>query len=177
MTLSLTGLALFVGAALAGVNLLTEEPIAAAKQKALNEALAKVLPPFDNDISSAKTEGPDNTSIYPASLNGMPAGAAVETWSDNGFSGHISILVGFDNNGTITGYQVLQHAETPGLGAKMDTWFNIDGSTHNVLGTDKDLKVKADGGNIDAITGATITSRAFLEAVNRARKAFNTLEQ
>ena len=78
-------------------------------------------------------------------------------------------MAGFDADGRLTGYRVLSHAETPGLGAKMDTWFQTD----KVIGTDTDIAVRADGGDIDAITGATITSRAFTDAINRARHAFN----
>ena len=85
--------------------------------------------------------------------------------------GRITILAGFDNAGTLTGYRVLQHQETPGLGAQMDTWFMPDAGHGMVVGSNAPLAVKADGGEIDAITGATITSRAFMEAINKARTA------
>ncbi len=68
----------------------------------------------------------------------------------------------------MTGYKVLSHTETPGLGERMCTWFSEAGTTHDIRGKNAPFGVRADGGDIDAITGATISSRAFLEAVNRA---------
>lgn len=112
-----------------------------------------------------------NLPVYPATMNSHPVGWAVETYSNNGFSGRFDLIVAFDSTGVITGYRVMQHAETPGLGAKMGQWFCQLGTSHNVVGTAHPVAVKADGGDIDAITGATITSRAFAEAVNAARNA------
>ncbi len=173
MVLSLTGLTLVVGGALAGVNLLTAEPIREASRKARVDAMAAILPSFDNDISAAATDAGNGLVIYPALLGDQPVGAAVETFSDNGFSGRFTVLVGFDSQGAVSGYRVLEHSETPGLGAKMGEWFMAEGTGHDVVGSAGPLSVKADGGEIDAITGATITSRAFLEALNKARDAYN----
>lgn len=170
MLLSLTGAAMVAGATLGAVNMATEEPIADARRNARTEAMEAILPPFDNDITATAVEN-DGITVFTAEKDGRPAGMAVETYSDAGFGGRIRILAGFDCNGVLTGYRVLEHAETPGLGAKMDTWFMAEGTGHNVIGTEGPVKVKADGGDIDAITGATITSRAFAEAINRARNA------
>ena len=169
MMLSLGGITILAGAILAGVNLLTEEPIAQAKAETLRSALQEVLPPFDNDISPDTL--PSGLVRYDATLAGFASGTAVESFSDNGFGGRISVLFGFDRNGCVTGYRMLSHAETPGLGAKADTWFSAPGSTHNIICSSAPQRVRADGGDIDAITGATITSRAFLEALNSARTA------
>ena len=155
MILSLTTLTLLVGAALGVVNYFTTEPIAKANEAARHEAIAAILPPFDH--LEAQTSG--ELTVYPAFDGPDLAGLAVETYSDAGFGGRIVLMA----------YRVLSHAETPGLGAKMDTWFQTD----KVIGTDTDIAVRADGGDIDAITGATITSRAFTDAINRARHAFN----
>ena len=165
MILSLTTLTLLVGAALGGVNYFTTEPIAKANEAARHEAIAAILPPFDRLESQTGGE----LTVYPAFDGPDLAGLAVETYSDTGFGGRIVLMAGFDADGRLTGYRVLSHAETPGLGAKMDTWFQTD----KVIGTDKEIAVRADGGDIDAITGATITSRAFTDAINRARHAFN----
>lgn len=173
MVLSLGGLTLFVGAVLAGVNIITAKPIEEAARKARIDAMAAVLPPFNNDIAAGAVPCDGGLTLYPALLDGRAVGAAVETFSDNGFSGRFTLIAGFDANGTLTGYKVLEHSETPGLGARMAEWFCAEGTAHNVLGTAKSLAVSADGGEIDAITGATITSRAFLEAINKAREAFN----
>lgn len=173
MVLSLSGLTIFVGAMLGGVNLLTAKPIEEASRKARIDAMAAILPLFNNDIYADAISDDKGIILYPASLDGKDVGAAVETFSNNGFAGRFSLIVGFDVNGIITGYKVLEHSETPGLGARMVEWFCTEGSTHYIPGTCHPLAVSADGGDIDAITGATITSRAFLEAVNIARTAFN----
>ena len=99
-------------------------------------------------------------------------GAAVESTS-SGFGGDLKILVGFDPEGNILGYTLLEHAETPGLGAKADKWFQ-KGEKGDIIGKspEKPLVVTKDGGEVDAITASTITSRAFLKAVNNAYAAF-----
>lgn len=171
MVLSLTVLTVMVGAALAWVNNLTAEPIAQAKAQALADALSQVLPPFDNNPAETATRA-DGLKLYSATMSGEAAGFAVESYSDDGFGGRFEIVVGFDAKDAVYGYRILSHAETPGLGAKMDTWFAT--MPHDIKGTSIPLAVKADGGEIDAITGATISSRAFLGAVNRARKALET---
>lgn len=174
MVISLTSLTLIVGLALAAVKILTDEPIAKAQEQALNNALQEVLPTFDNIEAS---QLPDGQTIYTATSNEELSGIAVETYTDEGFGGRISILVGFDKNNTLHGYRVLSHSETPGLGANMDSWFMAEETTHNVVGSTGELHVKADGGDIDAMTGATITSRAFLGAVNRARTVAQNSKQ
>lgn len=171
MLISLTVLTMLAGTALAAVNILTADRIAGEKDRARQEALAAVLPTFDNNPADETTTTAGGLTLYPATLGGEAAGIAVESFSDNGFSGHITILVGFDTEGTLTGYRVLEHAETPGLGARMGEWFHTPG--HDIRGSRGELAVRADGGDVDAITGATITSRAFLEAVNKARNAIN----
>ena len=92
-----------------------------------------------------------------------------------GFGGDVKVLVGFDAEGTVLGYTILQSAETPGLGAKADKWFQKDGKG-SIIGRKMDnanpLKVKNDDGDVDAITASTITSRAFLKAVNQAYVAY-----
>ena len=83
------------------------------------------------------------------------------------------MLVGFDPQGNILGYTILAHAETPGLGAKADKWFQ-KGEKGDIIGKNpsEELIVSKDGGKVDAITASTITSRAFLLAVNNAYKAY-----
>ena len=174
MVLSLTVLTAIAGAALGAVNLVTAEPIADAAKRARLEAMEAVLPAFDNDIVASAVKCDDGSTVYPASFEGRSCGAAVESFSDNGFSGRIAVLVGFDADGAVSGYRILSHSETPGLGAKAVDWFEI--APHDIRGRSGDLAVGKDGGDIDAITGATITSRAFLEAVNRARAHYMTFK-
>lgn len=84
-------------------------------------------------------------------------------------------MYGFDKDGNVTGYQVISHAETPGLGAKMGDWFHSPEGHRSVIGLNPattNMTVSKDGGDIDAITAATITSRAFLDALRRASSAY-----
>ena len=143
MAFSLTIIAMVAAAALAGVYILTLENINAQK-KAKQEA-AKL-----------------------AVLNGQE-GYAVETAVD-GFGGQFRVMVGFDKEGNILGYEILEHQETPGLGSHMEHWFkNADKPGQNIIGRKAGaLQVSKDGGDVDAITAATISSRAFLKAVNQA---------
>ena len=108
-------------------------------------------------------------------MDGQVVGAAVESFTNKGFSGEIRVIVGFDTEGKIKDYSVLQHSETPGLGSKMQEWFRTDRNKQNVIGREvgSGLKVSKDGGDVDAITAATISSRAFLDAINRAYAAFS----
>ena len=179
MLLSLTGICLIAGAILAGVNAFTAGPIAVAKAAALEEAIKAVAPEFDNkpteEAYMAVTADGDSLKIYPAKKGDETVGGAVESNTLKGFGGEIKVIVGFDMKGTILNYCVLEHAETPGLGAKMQEWFRMDKGQQSILGRAvpaDGLKVAKDGGDVDAITAATISSRAFLNAVNRAYSAF-----
>lgn len=174
MILSLTGLTVAIGAALAAVNEATADAIKETARRTRIEAMEAILPPFDNDIIATEVQS-DGLPLYQATLGSEPVGIAIETYSDNGFSGRIAIITGFDNDGKLTGYRVLEHQETPGLGARMGEWFAT--APHSVIGSSATLSVKNDGGDIDAITGATITSRAFLDAVNHARQAFQSYKK
>lgn len=184
MVTVLGGICLVAAALLAWVHEATAGPVEAARQRAKVEAVAEVLPPFDNDpVAEAVTvyvDGDaDALSLYPATLGGSPSGAAVSSWSMEGFSGRIDIIFGFDIAGNVTGYRVLSHSETPGLGAKMTEWFT-SGNPGDIIGTHPSgdpPKVRKDGGTVDGITAATITSRAFLDALTRAAAAFDKYNQ
>lgn len=180
MVLVLTGVAVITGCILAYVNHVTEGPIALQKEKTLADGIKAVM--GGGDLSVAKTDTvKQNDSkgkemkfiIYQtqdAQKNDL--GAAVES-TTSGFGGDLKILVGFDAQGNILGYTLLEHAETPGLGAKADKWFQ-KGEKGDIIGKNpaEELTVSKDGGKVDAITASTITSRAFLLAVNNAYKAF-----
>ena len=176
MVLSLTGFSVLAGGLLGWVNAATADPIAQANAKALSDAIAVVVPGFDNNpAEEAETVEVDGTAykIYPATKGGEPIGAAVEA-SANGFGGALTVLVGFDTEGNIIDYSLLSHAETPGLGSKAADWFK-KGAKGDIIGKnpgEKPLSVSKDGGEIDAITASTITSRAFLQAVNSAYAAY-----
>lgn len=176
MWLVLTGVTVVSVALLALVNQWTQGPIAQAEAKALSDAVRAVVPGFDNDPIAAKriqqVNGQDY-AIYPATKGGVAIGAAVET-SAMGFGGALRVLVGFDVEGNILGYSLLSHAETPGLGSKADVWFQ-KGGKGDIIGMNPGqtpLVVNKDGGQVDAITASTITTRAFLSAVNAAYAAY-----
>ena len=174
MLLSLTVIAVVAAGVLAFIHKITEEPIANA-QKAKKEAAVKaVLPPFDK-IEEVNLGGETYTMAFNA--EGEAVGVALEAASEKGFGGHLGLMVGFTPDGAISGYQILETSETPGLGAKADKWFQKEGKG-NVIGKNAadGLKVKKDGGDVDAISGSTITSRAFCEAINNAYQTFQGIE-
>lgn len=164
MLLSLTIIALIAAGLLAWVKTITDEPIRLAEEKKQTEALSQVLPAFDK----IETEDDEDGVVYKAYQNNHWVGTAVEC-TGNGFSGDIVVMVGFDNKHQLIDYVVLKQTETPGLGTKMVTWFK---EKANLKGRKMDLnnplKVNKDGGDVQAITAATISSRAFLEVVNNA---------
>lgn len=176
MFLSLFTICLVVAALLAQANKMTAKPIAEAKAMKLVNAIREVVPPFDNDPVAEAYKMPDgqgdSLTVYPAKKGDEIVGFAVNSSSNNGFGGNIQIMVGFDTENKIVNYSVLQHSETPGLGSKMTQWFkDTTKPNQSIIGRDLStgqLNVSKDGGNVDAITASTITSRAFLEAVNKA---------
>ncbi len=181
MLLVLTGVTVLAVALLAYFNQLTKEPIAKANMQILNEALMNVVPEFDNNPVEESdtifnTQGDTKVVdfiIYPVKKEGKWIGSAVQSVS-LGFGGEMKVLVGFDENGKIYNYYLLSHTETPGLGSKADIWFK-EGEPGNIIGKspgDKPLAVDKDGGEVNSITASTITTRAFLNAVNAAYKAY-----
>ena len=183
MVIVLVGVALITGCILAYVNHATEGPIAEQKEKTLADGIKTVM--GGGELTVAKTDtvrqndekGKEMVFVIYGTEDAQKnyLGAAVES-TTGGFGGDLKVLVGFDPKGTILGYTILEHAETPGLGAKADKWFQKDGKG-NIIGKNPSeaLVVKKDGGQIDAITASTITSRAFLKAVNQAYKAYQAL--
>ncbi|RLD46524.1 MAG: FMN-binding domain-containing protein [Bacteroidetes bacterium] len=165
------------GLALGVVYTQTFDVIAAAKQRKLEAAIGNVVPEFDTlrTVKVMPATGKDSITFFEAYSNDQLVGTAVETYTDKGFSGRFKLMIGFDPNGIILNTAVLEHKETPGLGDKMD----IAKSDFSVQFKGKDpesfkLKVKKDGGDVDAITAATISSRAFCDATQRAYDALKS---
>ena len=179
MVLTLFLVTLIAATALGYVYDLTKDAIEIAKLKAQAEAITKVIPQYETLGESfkvaAETEG-DSLEIFPAYNGQELVGMAIKTYTKKGFSGFISIMAGIDKDGNFSGYEVLEHAETPGLGSKMGVWFNnADKPKQNIIGRNPNstkFLVTKDGGEIDAITASTITSRAFLDALVRAYNAY-----
>jgi electron transport complex protein RnfG len=113
----------------------------------------------------------DSIEIYPAYLKNQFVGAAVIGLTDKGFSGLVKIMIGFKPSGDIENVVVLEQKETPGLGTRMTEDKFLQQFKGVNMSTFK-LKVKKDGGDVDALTGATISSRAFCDATQTAYDAF-----
>lgn len=171
MFLSLTIISLVVGLILGGVYAITKEPIEQAEAAKQTNAIKAVAPEFDEigDAIDRNTKNGKDALIFPLLRDGKNVGYAVQV-IEMGFGGEVKIMFGFDTKANITGFNVLAHQETPGLGSKMQQWFS-EGGKGNVIGkspADTEMKVTKDGGEVDAITAATISSRCFCEAVNSA---------
>ena len=163
-----------VSAACVGlVNMITVDPIAKAKEAAEKAALAQVLPAFDATEMSEHEADELVIVAYKATKDGEVVGYAVKTATKNGFSGMVKMMVGFDTKGTILNVNVLEQNETPGLGAKMTEEGNpLLASVQGKDAAKVNFTVKKDGGDIDALTAATISSRAYADAVARAYAVF-----
>ncbi len=179
MVLVLTLVAVIMGGVLAYVNHLTEGPISEQKEKALANGIKTVMVCDELTVADpveVKQDVDGKELVYiiynVKDAQGKDLGAAVQS-ATMGFGGDLKVLVGFDPEGNILGYTLLEHAETPGLGAKADQWFQ-KGQKGDIIGKSpaEPLTVSKDGGQVDAITASTITSRAFLKAVNQAYTAY-----
>ena len=181
MVLALGGICLVCSALLGLVNNVTAEPIAAANLAKTNNAIKAVVPEFDNvpseDSWNVEVDG-KQYKVYPATYQGKVMGYAIEVLP-TGFGGTIDMLVGFDaETGKIYNTSVISHSETPGLGAKItetgEGSFRAQFDGMDPAATK--FMVRKDGGDIDAITASTITSRAFTSGVAEAYKVYLTIK-
>lgn len=176
MVLTLFIVTLVASAALGYLYELTKAPIAASKLAKQNNAIKQVVPEFDNEPGQESyTMDVDGGTLefFPAKKSGELVGTAVSTFTNKGFSGNFKIMVGFLPDGTIHNISVLEHKETPGLGDKMQknkSDWSVQFNGKNPANFQ--LKVTKDGGDVDAITASTISSRAFCDAVERAYNAY-----
>ena len=155
------------------VYMITKEPIAVAQQNATREALKLVLPPFDATVDEAIEVDELPVTVHTAPAADQVVGYAVETMTKNGFSGVVRLMVGFTPDGEVINIQVLEQSETPGLGTKMaDEGNPLLLSFQGKYPAQMNMSVKKDGGDVDALTAATISSRAYVDAVRRAYNAY-----
>jgi electron transport complex protein RnfG len=174
----LTVITLAAGIALGYVYEWTKEPIARAQMAKQLEAIEAVVKGYDNNPVLEKfkvrmPDGRDSLEFFPARLKGEMIGVAVKTKSSKGYSGDVWIMVGFNMQGDILNIVVMEHKETPGLGSKM-TEPSFLNQFFGRNPAEMKLKLKKDGGAVDGITGATVTSRAFAEAVQAAYDTFQS---
>jgi electron transport complex protein RnfG len=180
MVSTLVVVTLVAAGLLGSIYALTKEPIRLAELKKKNDAIEVVVPGFDNEPSQEVEKlfmDGDTLYFYTARKGEEILGTAVETFTNQGFSGEIKLMVGFDQDGTIIDIAVVKHGETPGLGDKMQK----DKSDFSVQFMGKNpaqfkLAVKKDRGDVDAITASTITSRAYCDAVQRAYNGYMKLK-
>lgn len=177
MTLTLFLVTAVAAVALGFVYKFTKEPIDNAKQEKLKAAINIVVPGADQgeveEFIVPCPDGGDDLVFYKISVGGEIIGTAVKSYSTKAFSGEIIIMVGFDANGVIIDNNVLEHHETPGLGDK--TAKSVSDWNSQFMGQDPasyKLNVTKDGGDVNAITAATISSRAYCDAVDRAYRAY-----
>ena len=168
MVIVLTLITVIAAACLGAMNNATAEPIAASKKAKQEAAIKAVLPEF----ASVEEDNVNNQKIFRAyNANGEIVGIAIET-AELGFGGDITTMVGFDANGVLVEYSLLQHTETPGLGSKLVDWFKVKSDIRGAGADKMPLRVSKDGGEFDAITAATISSRAFLNSINKAYETY-----
>lgn len=181
MTAVLFGITLVASAGVGFVNMITVEPIAAAKEAATLAALNEVLPAFDVTTTEELTIDDMPITVYTATAGGSVSGYAVQSMTKQGFGGVVRLMVGFTPEGEVVNVNVLEQTETPGLGTKMADEGNV--LLASVKGrkleskklVDGKLAVTKDGGDVDALTAATISSRAYVDAINRAWMAYKSV--
>ncbi len=167
----LTAIAAVAGGCLAFVYDMTKEPIAAIRLKVKTEALKAVLPmEFDNDIVNT-TVDVDGTVFNIAKKGDAIVGIALEVVAPDGYAGPITSVVGFSPDGKVTGIEVLNHTETPGL---YDLYVTEEWQSQaNGKDVNTDWRVIKDGGVFESKTGATVTPRAILASVGKGLKFFD----
>ena len=172
MVLCLSAVCLICAAVVGVAYAVTKEPIDDAARAKTTASIAAVLPEFSGtpEQGSVNVDGTDYTYYK------TDSGCAVIS-STSGFGGALKLMVGIAADGTVHNTTVLSHTETPGLGAKCTTDEHFISQFQGFDPKQKSLTVKKDGGDLDAITASTITSRAYALAVSNAVKVFNKLNE
>jgi H+/Na+-translocating ferredoxin:NAD+ oxidoreductase subunit G len=173
LAFALTLIAAIAGLILSLVEATTREPIAEQRRLETLKALSAVLPPLDNApdadtvslvVGTNKKGQPVERLFYRGRQGYELTGIAFKVVAPDGYSGNIEIMAGITPDGTVTGIEILSHAETPGLGAKIvEPGFKEQFKQKSLANAD--WRVRKDGGAFDQITGATISPRAIVKAV------------
>lgn len=173
MVAVLFAITLVASACVGYVNMITVGPIAEAEKAATVAALKAVLPAFDSTEATALTLDGLPVTVHTAKAGGEVVGYAVESVTKKGFGGEVRLMAGFRTDGTVNNVNVLKQTETPGLGTKMaDAGNPLFASFAGRNPGEMKLAVKKDGGDVDALTAATISSRAYVDAMARAYAAY-----
>jgi len=181
----LTLIAVGAGLILSLVESVTREPIAEQRRQETLKALRAVLPPIDNSpdadtvslvIGTDKKGRELSRTFYRGRQGEALSGVAFKVVATEGYGGNIEIMVGVDGQGTVSGIEILNHAETPGLGSRIaEGWFKEQFKGRGL--DNADWRVKKDGGQFDQITGATISPRAVVKAVKEGLEFFRDHRQ
>lgn len=176
MLISLSVTCLICSAALAGVYAVTKEPIAQTEKARQAASIAKVLPE-GGEISEARAceVGGFPSECWFSTVDGRTVATAVKS-TVSGFGGPLTLMVGILPDGSVYNTVVLSHNETPGLGAKCATDSKFIDQFKG-WSPDRKLAVRKDGGDVDAITASTITSRAYVKAIDNALHAIAALAE
>jgi len=148
----------------------TKEPIAEAKRLDKQKKLEQVMPAFANDPLELEEKLNDSVTLYIGTVEDGVSGYGLTSSVKTGYSGYFSIVFGIAPGDTIERVRILESFETPGLGSKAANPPFIDQFNGKPL--DFDFRVTKDGGGVDAITGATITSRAVCAALSQGIEAY-----
>ena len=176
MTITLFVITIIAGVSLGFINDITKGPKAKAKLERKVNALKQVLAEFNNNpveevLMLKSDKAKDSIEVYAGTMDNNPIGTAIIGSSEKGYSGLVKIMVGFNPDESIKNIVVLEQKETPGLGTKMKG----DKFLRQFRGkkpSEFNVMPKKDGGDVDALTGATITTRAFGEATQMAYEVF-----
>lgn len=173
--ISILAVAVISAGLLAVVYQITKEPIQQAQNKIIADGLIEVVKTeFDNNPFDEKIKvklGKNHFTLYPARKEGYITSIVMKSSSNKGFGGKMDVIVSFLLDGTVGDFKVINHKETPGLGSKV----NDESFRKNIQGkrpSSEGFKVRQDGGEIDAITGATISSRALIDAIQKAYQGY-----
>ena len=174
----LLAISLMCGSLLAITYAVTKDQIALVEQEKTKSAFVVVMPGFDNDPLAEKvvSSTEPGVALFPLRKGAELLGYAVATLTDKGYSGRIELMIGIKNDGSITRYQVTKANETPGLGTNIsspDFQKQFEGKNPETF----NLSVRKDGGQVDAISAATISSRAVCDAIARAYRVFSEVKQ
>ena len=167
------------------VHQTTKDRISANEEARLHAQLTEIIPTsrYNNDLlsdtlslTSDNLGSADPMTVFIARMDNRPVAAVFTVIAPDGYSGKIKLLVGINYDGTIAGVRAVTHKETPGLGDKIDItrsdWIlGFSQRSRNNPPAEK-WKVKKDGGEFDALTGATITPRAIVKAVYKTLTYF-----
>ena len=182
MTLALTLITVVSALILGYTYEITKKPIAEAENRAELAAIEAVIGtdydnnPYQDKMLIPTKHGKEKLELYPARKNGKITSFAMKTFSNQGFGGKIELIVGFNIDGRILNYQILSSKETPGLGSKVSE-NKFKSQFKGLVARTSSFKVTKDGGDIDGVTAATISSRAVIDAINRAYGAYKKLNR